>query len=88
MKHVTGIGRISFKSENPQRLHEWYEHLGIQREPHRGERRSTGANLALVSAVQAKVGYPSHHFQADSNATPAVRAARRNSESSVASGNS
>ena len=34
MKHVTGIGRISFKSENPQRLHEWYEHLGIQREPH------------------------------------------------------
>lgn len=35
MKRVTGIGGVFFKSENPQRLYEWYEkHLGIQREPH------------------------------------------------------
>ncbi len=35
MKRVTGIGGIFFKSENPQKLYEWYEkHLGIQREAH------------------------------------------------------
>ena len=35
MKRVTGIGGIFFKSENPQRLYDWYEnHLGIKREPH------------------------------------------------------
>jgi hypothetical protein len=32
MKRVTGIGGVFFKSENPQKLYEWYEkHLGIQR---------------------------------------------------------
>lgn len=35
MKRVTGIGGIFFKSENQQRLYEWYEkHLGIQRDAH------------------------------------------------------
>jgi predicted enzyme related to lactoylglutathione lyase len=32
MKHVTGIGGIFFKSENPEKLYQWYEkHLGIKR---------------------------------------------------------
>ena len=31
MKRVTGIGGIFIKSDNPQRLRDWYrEHLGIQ----------------------------------------------------------
>ena len=35
MKRVTGIGGIFFKSENPQKLYEWYEkHLGIKRDAH------------------------------------------------------
>jgi predicted enzyme related to lactoylglutathione lyase len=35
MKRVTGIGGIFFKSEDPQKLYDWYErNLGIQREPH------------------------------------------------------
>ena len=35
MKRVTGIGGIFFKSENPQRLYDWYEkQLGIQRDSH------------------------------------------------------
>ena len=35
MKRVTGIGGVFFKSENPQKLYDWYEqHLGIKREPH------------------------------------------------------
>ena len=35
MKRVTGIGGVFFKSENPQRLYEWYEkYLGIQRDSH------------------------------------------------------
>jgi predicted enzyme related to lactoylglutathione lyase len=33
--HVTGIGGIFFKAEDPERLYAWYEkHLGIKREPH------------------------------------------------------
>jgi len=35
MKRVTGIGGIFFKSDNPEKLYQWYEkHLGIFREPH------------------------------------------------------
>ncbi|MBZ5705786.1 MAG: VOC family protein [Acidobacteriia bacterium] len=35
MKRVTGIGGIFFKSENPEKLYQWYEqHLGIRREEH------------------------------------------------------
>ena len=35
MKRVTGIGGIFFKSDDPERLYQWYEkHLGIVREPH------------------------------------------------------
>lgn len=34
MKRVTGIGGIFFKSDNPDRLYQWYEkHLGIQPAP-------------------------------------------------------
>lgn len=34
MKRVTGLGGIFFKSEDPNRLYEWYEkHLGLEREP-------------------------------------------------------
>jgi predicted enzyme related to lactoylglutathione lyase len=34
MKRVTGIGGIFFKSEDPDRLYQWYEqHLGIRRGP-------------------------------------------------------
>jgi hypothetical protein len=33
MKRVTGIGGSFFKSENSDKLYQWYEqHLGIQRE--------------------------------------------------------
>lgn len=32
MKRVTGIGGIFFKSDDPNKLYEWYEqHLGMQR---------------------------------------------------------
>jgi predicted enzyme related to lactoylglutathione lyase len=35
MPRVTGLGGVFFKSENPEKLYQWYEkHLGIQREPH------------------------------------------------------
>lgn len=35
MERVTGIGGIFFKSDDPERLYNWYErHLGIKREPH------------------------------------------------------
>jgi len=34
MKRVTGIGGIFFKSEDPDKLYQWYEtHLGIRRFP-------------------------------------------------------
>jgi predicted enzyme related to lactoylglutathione lyase len=34
MKRVTAIGGIFFKSENPEKLYQWYEsHLGIRRSP-------------------------------------------------------
>ena len=34
MKRVTGIGGIFFKSQNPEKLYQWYEkHLGITRAP-------------------------------------------------------
>ena len=34
MKRVTGIGGIFFKSQDPDRLYQWYEtHLGIRRSP-------------------------------------------------------
>jgi predicted enzyme related to lactoylglutathione lyase len=34
MKRVTGIGGIFFKSEDPDKLYQWYEtHLGIRRSP-------------------------------------------------------
>jgi predicted enzyme related to lactoylglutathione lyase len=37
MKRVTGIGGIFFKSENPEKLYDWYEnHLGIKRDPKAG----------------------------------------------------
>jgi predicted enzyme related to lactoylglutathione lyase len=33
MKRVTGIGGIFFKSDDPEKLYQWYEkHLGIERE--------------------------------------------------------
>jgi predicted enzyme related to lactoylglutathione lyase len=33
MKRVTGIGGIFFKSDDPERLYQWYEsHLGIERD--------------------------------------------------------
>jgi len=33
MKRVTGIGGIFFKSEDPEKLYQWYEnHLGIERD--------------------------------------------------------
>ena len=32
MKRVTGLGGLFFKSENPERLYDWYEqHLGVAR---------------------------------------------------------
>jgi len=35
MKRVTGIGGIFFKSDDPEKLYQWYEkHLGVVREPH------------------------------------------------------
>jgi predicted enzyme related to lactoylglutathione lyase len=35
MKRVTGIGGIFFKSEDPDKLYQWYEtHLGIPQSPH------------------------------------------------------
>ena len=34
MKRVAGIGGIFFKSEDPDKLYQWYEtHLGIRRSP-------------------------------------------------------
>ena len=34
MKRVTGIGGIFFKSDDPEKLYQWYENrLGIQRSP-------------------------------------------------------
>jgi predicted enzyme related to lactoylglutathione lyase len=34
MKRVTGIGGIFFKSDDPEKLYQWYEnHLGIHRPP-------------------------------------------------------
>ncbi|MCU1284537.1 MAG: glyoxalase [Acidobacteriales bacterium] len=37
MKRVTGIGGIFFKSENKDKLYDWYEkHLGIARMPGNG----------------------------------------------------
>ena len=33
MKRVTGIGGVFFKSDDPEKLYQWYEqHLGIRRE--------------------------------------------------------
>lgn len=33
MKRVTGFGGVFFKSDNPEKLYEWYEqHLGLRRE--------------------------------------------------------
>jgi hypothetical protein len=33
MKRVTGLGGVFFKSENPEKLYQWYEqHLGLRRE--------------------------------------------------------
>jgi predicted enzyme related to lactoylglutathione lyase len=38
MARVTGIGGIFFKSDDPERLYQWYEtHLGIRRDPHGGD---------------------------------------------------
>ena len=35
MKRVSGIGGIFFKSDDPEKLYQWYEkHLGVVREPH------------------------------------------------------
>lgn len=35
MKRVTGIGGVFFKSDDPEKLYQWYEkHLDIKREPH------------------------------------------------------
>ena len=35
MKRVTGIGGVFFKSDDAEKLYQWYEkHLGIVREPH------------------------------------------------------
>lgn len=35
MRRVTGIGGIFFKSDDPEKLYQWYEkHLGVVREPH------------------------------------------------------
>jgi predicted enzyme related to lactoylglutathione lyase len=37
MKRVTGIGGIFFKSENTEKLYDWYEkHLDIKRDPKEG----------------------------------------------------
>jgi len=34
MKRVTGVGGIFFKSDEPEKLYQWYEkHLGVVREP-------------------------------------------------------
>jgi catechol 2,3-dioxygenase-like lactoylglutathione lyase family enzyme len=35
MKRVTGIGGVFFKSDDPEKLYQWYEkHLGITRDAH------------------------------------------------------
>ena len=35
MAQVTGLGGVFFKSDDPEKLYQWYEkHLGIKREPH------------------------------------------------------
>ena len=35
MARVTGLGGVFFKSDNPEKLYQWYEkNLGIPREPH------------------------------------------------------
>jgi len=34
MKRVTGIGGVFFKSDDPEKLYQWYEkHLGLKRQP-------------------------------------------------------
>jgi len=34
MKRVTGLGGVFFKSEDPEKLYQWYEkHLGVTRDP-------------------------------------------------------
>jgi catechol 2,3-dioxygenase-like lactoylglutathione lyase family enzyme len=34
MKRVTGIGGVFFKSDDPDKMYQWYEkHLGIKRDP-------------------------------------------------------
>ncbi len=48
MKRATGIGGIFFKSENPEKLYQWYEkHLGIKRE-------ATGAAFEWRDAEDAQ----------------------------------
>ena len=35
MPQVTGLGGVFFKSDDPEKLYQWYEqHLGMKREPH------------------------------------------------------
>jgi hypothetical protein len=37
MKHITGIGRIFFKANDPEKLGEWYrKHLGLEVEEYGG----------------------------------------------------
>jgi len=53
MKRVTGIGGIFFKSENPQRLYEWYEkHLGIHRDPNAGSALFQWRELQAADGTQ------------------------------------
>jgi hypothetical protein len=35
VKRVTGIGGVFFKTDDPEKLYDWYEkHLGLKRKPH------------------------------------------------------
>ena len=57
MKRVTGIGGIFFKSQDPDKLYNWYEtHLGIKRQPYVGhifewKEQETGAEGQTVWAI-------------------------------------
>jgi predicted enzyme related to lactoylglutathione lyase len=55
MKHITGIGGIFFKANDPEKLGAWYkEHLGLEVEEYGGVTfRDAGANTGTTPQRQA-----------------------------------
>ncbi len=50
MARVIGVGGVFFKSEDPDKLYEWYaEHLGV--------RRNAGPGVSFKTADQPDAGY-------------------------------